>query len=130
MRNFTRVLQEFSAGQLKLTRNGRQIPKVRCRRGSYCHSCSPAPSPSLTTWGTGSLWLGLAVALIGAIAVAWYCERTLRALSWPRSRRSPAATAMPRCRTQIGGGALADSAVAAETMRQALIDADALAVDH
>ena len=25
----------------------------------------------LTTWGTGSLWLGLAAALVGAIAVAW-----------------------------------------------------------
>ena len=31
---------------------------------------------------------------------------------------------------RIHGGALADSVAAAETMRQALIDADALAVDH
>ena len=34
----------------------------------------------VTTWGTDSLWLGLATALIGALAVAWYCERTLRGL--------------------------------------------------
>ena len=82
----------------------------------------------LTTWGTGNLWLGLAVALVGAIAVAWYCERTLRRFvaAIGQIARGDRYAALP---AQIQGGALADSAVAAETMRQALIDADALAVD-
>jgi len=82
----------------------------------------------LTTWGTGRLWLGLAVALVGAIAVAWYCERTLRGFvaAIGQIARGDRYAALP---PQIQGGALADSAVAAETMRQALIDADALAVD-
>ena len=47
-----------------------------------------------------------------------------------RSSRSPGATAMPHCRAGSAGGAIAAAAAAAETMRQALIDADALAVDH
>jgi urea transport system substrate-binding protein len=82
----------------------------------------------LTTWGTGDLWLGLAVALVGAVAVAWYCERTLRRFvaAIAQIARGDRYAALP---AQIQGGALADSAVAAETMRQALIDADALAVD-
>ena len=54
--------------------------KARCRRGSYCRSFSSASIAVVTTWGTGSLWLGLATALIGALAVALYCERTLRGL--------------------------------------------------
>jgi urea transport system substrate-binding protein len=82
----------------------------------------------VTTWGTGSLWLGLATALIGALAVACYCERTLRGLvgAIAQIARGDRYAALP---DRIQGGALADSAVAAETMRQALIDADALAVD-
>jgi urea transport system substrate-binding protein len=82
----------------------------------------------VTTWGTGNLWLGLAIAFIGALAVAWYCERTLRVFvaAIAQIARGDRYAALP---TQIQGGALADSAVAAETMRQALIDADALAVD-
>ncbi len=83
---------------------------------------------AVTTWGTGNLWLGLAVALTGAIAVAWYCERTLRSFvsAMGQIARGDRYAALP---AQIQGGALADSAVAAETMRQALIDADAVAVD-
>src|SRR5579863_7307886 len=82
----------------------------------------------IATWGTGDLWLGLVVALVGAIAVTWYCERTLRGFvaAIAQIARGDRYAALP---TQIQGGALADSAVAAETMRQALIDADALAVD-
>ena len=82
----------------------------------------------VTTWGTGSLWLGLATALIGALAVAWYCERTLHGLvgAIAQIARGDRYAVLPG---RIQGGALADSAVAAETMRQALIDADALAVD-
>ncbi len=82
----------------------------------------------VTTWGTGSLWLGLATALVGALAVAFYCERTLRGLvgAIAQIARGDRYAALPG---RIQGGALADSAVAAETMRQALIDADALAVD-
>src|SRR5487761_50737 len=78
----------------------------------------------VTTWGTGSLWLGLATALIGALAVAWYAERTLRGLigAIAQIARGDRYAALP---ARIQGGALADSAVAAETMRQSLIDADA-----
>jgi len=83
----------------------------------------------LTTWGTGSLFLGLATALVGAIAAAWWCERTLRAIVMPIAHIAGGDryAALPGW---IGGGALTAGAVAAETMRQALIDADALAVDH
>jgi urea transport system substrate-binding protein len=82
----------------------------------------------VTTWGTGSLWIGLAVAFIGSVAVAWYCERTLRTFvaAIGQIARGDRYAELP---AQIQGGALADSAVAAETMRQALIDADAVAVD-
>ncbi|HEX4040231.1 MAG TPA: transporter substrate-binding protein [Xanthobacteraceae bacterium] len=83
---------------------------------------------AVTTWGTGDLWLGLAVALIGAVAITWYCERTLRSFvsTMGQIARGDRYATLP---AQIQGGALADSAVAAETMRQALIDADAVAVD-
>ncbi|MGB7076850.1 MAG: transporter substrate-binding protein [Xanthobacteraceae bacterium] len=82
----------------------------------------------VTTWGTGNLLLGLAVALIGSVAVAWYCERTLRGFvaAIGQIARGDRYATLP---AQIQGGALADSAIAAETMRQALIDADAVAVD-
>jgi urea transport system substrate-binding protein len=63
-----------------------------------------------------------------AVAIAWYCERTLRNFvsTMGQIARGDRYAALP---AQIQGGALADSAVAAETMRQALIDADAVAVD-
>jgi urea transport system substrate-binding protein len=83
---------------------------------------------AVTTWGTNDLLLGLAVALIGAVAIAYYCERTLRSFvsTMGQIARGDRYAALP---AQIQGGALAESAVAAETMRQALIDADAVAVD-
>src|SRR5271156_1308302 len=83
----------------------------------------------LATWGTGSLTLGLAAGLVGAVAATWWCERMLRAVVGPIAQIAGGDryAALP---VRIGGGALADSAAAAETMRQALIDADALAVDH
>jgi urea transport system substrate-binding protein len=83
----------------------------------------------LTTWGSGSLLLGLAVALVAAASVAWWCERTLRAVvnTIAQIARGDRYAALP---DRIAGGALRDSAAAAETMRQVLIDADALAVDH
>jgi urea transport system substrate-binding protein len=83
----------------------------------------------LATWGTQSFFLGLATALIGALAAGWWCERTLRAIIAPMAHIAAGDryAALP---SRIGGGALAVSAEAAETMRQALIDADALAVDH
>jgi urea transport system substrate-binding protein len=83
----------------------------------------------LATWGSGSLTLGLATALVGTAAAAWWCERTLRAVVTPIAQIAGGDryAALP---VRIGGGALATGAAAAETMRQALIDADALAVDH
>jgi len=83
----------------------------------------------LATWGTGSLFLGLGTALVAAVAAGWWCERTLRGVvgTLGQIASGDRYAALP---TRIHGGALADSVVAAETMRQALIDADALAVDH
>jgi urea transport system substrate-binding protein len=83
----------------------------------------------LTTWGTENLSLGIATAVIGALAAAWWCEHMLRGVvgTIAQIARGDRYAALP---DRIGGGALADSAIAAETMRQALIDADALAVDQ
>src|ERR1700722_8862465 len=88
----------------------------------------------LTTWGTGSLFLGLATACVGAAAAAWGGERMLRSVigaiaqiaGGDRYAALPSRVHAPR----IHGGAVAQSIAAAETMRQVLIDADALAVDH
>ena len=83
----------------------------------------------LTVWQTGSLLAGLAAAFISSIFIAWHCERTLRAIIGPIAQIAGGDryAVLPN---RIGGGALAEGAAAAETMRQALIDADALAVDH
>ena len=86
-------------------------------------------APILVVWLTGSLALGLLAAAIGAAATAQCCERTLRGVVNTISQIAGGDryAALP---LRIGGGALADSAAAAEKMRQVLIDADALAVDH
>jgi urea transport system substrate-binding protein len=83
----------------------------------------------LITWATGSLFLGLATALVGAVAAAWWCEQMLRTVVSTISQIAGGDryAALP---DRIGRGALGDSATAAEAMRQVLIDADALAVDH
>src|SRR6202451_2381717 len=90
---------------------------------------SAAAGAVLITWGTGSLFLGIITALIGALTVAWWCARRLRAAVGPIAQIAGGDryAALPE---RIGSGALGDSAVAAEEMRQVLIDADALAVDH
>ena len=79
----------------------------------------------LTTWGTNSLLLGLLTAFTGAAAAALWCERRLRAVVMPIAQIAGGDryAALPE---RIGSGALAAGSVAAETMRQALIDADAL----
>jgi urea transport system substrate-binding protein len=83
----------------------------------------------LTTWGTGSLLLGLATACVGAAAAAWWCERALRAVvgAIAQIAGGDRYAALP---SRVHGGAVAQSVAAAEAMRQVLIDADALAVDH
>ena len=83
----------------------------------------------LITWGAGSLLLGLITALVGALAAAWWCEQMLRGVvgTITQIAGGDRYAALPE---RIGSGALGDSAVAAEQMRQVLIDADALAVDH
>jgi urea transport system substrate-binding protein len=83
----------------------------------------------LITWGSGSLFLGLITALVGALAAAWWCEGMLRGVVGTISQIAGGDryAALPE---RIGSGALGDSAVAAEQMRQVLIDAEALAVDH
>jgi urea transport system substrate-binding protein len=84
--------------------------------------------PALTTWATGSLWLGLTTGLIGALAATWHCERTLRDVvgAIGQIAHGDRYAALPE---RIAGGALAESARAAEAMRQTLLDADALAVE-
>ena len=83
----------------------------------------------LITWGSGSLFLGLITALVGTLAAAWWCEQMLRGVvgTIAQIAGGDRYAALPE---RIGRGALGDSAVAAEQMRQVLIDADALAVDH
>src|ERR1700722_301707 len=66
----------------------------------------------LATWGTGSLLLGLATAAVGAAA---QIARGARYAALPSRIHA----------FWIHGGAIAESVAAAETMRQALIDADA-----
>src|ERR1700722_10417315 len=84
---------------------------------------------ALVTWGSGSLLLGFMAALIAGAAVAWWCEERLRAVvgTIGQIAGGDRYAALPGW---TGSGALGDSAVAAERMRQVLIDADALAVDH
>jgi urea transport system substrate-binding protein len=83
----------------------------------------------LVAWGSGSLLVGFVTVLIGAAAVAWWCEAMLRAVvgTIGQIASGDRYAALPG---RIGSGALGDSAIAAERMRQVLIDADALAVDH
>jgi urea transport system substrate-binding protein len=79
---------------------------------------------------TASSWLMPvpAVLAIGALA-AWWAERRLNAVV--RGIASIAAgdryAALP---DRVGGGTVAEIAAAAERMRQSLVDADAMAVDH
>jgi urea transport system substrate-binding protein len=84
---------------------------------------------ALVTWVADSLLLGLTAALVGGVSAAWICERTLRTVvsTIAQIAGGDRYAALP---DRIGGGAIGDSATAAETMRQVLIDADALAVDH
>jgi urea transport system substrate-binding protein len=84
---------------------------------------------ALTAWLTGSLFAGFAVALVSAICAAWYFERTLRAVAGPIAQIA-GGDRYAMLPSRIGGGALAHGAAAAEMVRQALIDADALAVDQ
>ena len=86
-------------------------------------------APILIAWGTDSLLLGLGTSFVGAAVAAWWCERTLRAVVKPIAQIAGGDryAALP---SQVGDGAIAESAAAAEAMRQVLIDADALAVDH
>src|SRR5580698_1044105 len=84
---------------------------------------------ALVAWATGSLPLGLTVAAGGAVATAWWCERNLRGIvgAIDQIASGDRYAALP---ARIGGGALTASTTVAERMRQVLIDADALAVDH
>jgi len=82
----------------------------------------------LLGWWSGSLALGLAAAILGAIFCTWSVERRLRrtvdAIAQIAAGDRYAAVPVAQ------GGALGDGAAAAEKMRQVVIDADALAVDH
>src|SRR5580704_6703529 len=125
MRNFADVLQDFSR-QPKMAADLHKNTLPAWIALPFISVCVVAV---LATWETGSLLVGLAAGLVGAIAAAWWCERILRGVVGPIAQIAGGDryAALPE---RIHGGALADSAVAAETMRQALIDADALSVDH
>jgi urea transport system substrate-binding protein len=84
---------------------------------------------ALVTWGTGSLLFGVVTALIAAAAVTWWCEEILRAVAGSISQIAGGDryASLP---ARVVSGALGDSAAAGEKMRQVLIDADALVVDH
>src|SRR3984957_4753367 len=90
---------------------------------------SAAAVAVLITWGTESLLLGLVTALVGALAAAWWCEQTLRGVvgTIAQIAGGDRYAALPG---RIGGGALGDSAVAAEPMRPALMHAAARAGAH
>src|SRR5580698_8567721 len=84
---------------------------------------------ALVTWSSDLLLLGILTALLGAAAVTWWCEEMLRSVAGGISQIAGGDryAALP---ARIGSGALGHSATAAEKMRQVLIDADALVVDH
>src|SRR6202140_4169094 len=83
----------------------------------------------LTAWATQSLALAAAAALACGLLAAWWAERRLRCVIEPIAQIASGDryAALPE---RIGGGPMAEIAAAAERMRQALIDADALAVAH
>ncbi|HZC57150.1 MAG TPA: hypothetical protein VE396_14070 [Xanthobacteraceae bacterium] len=84
----------------------------------------------LTTWGTDSVLLGLATAGVGAVSAAWWCELTLRTVVGAIAQIAGGDRYAPLPSRVHGGAVAASVAAAAEAMRQVLIDADALAVDH
>ena len=123
---FSRNFPARAGPKLKMAANFHKNPLPAWIVLPFAFACAVAV---LTTWGTGSLFLGLATALIGAVTAAWWCERTLRSVvgTIAQIAGGDRYAALPK---RIHGGALAASIAAADTMRQALIDADALAVDH
>jgi urea transport system substrate-binding protein len=84
----------------------------------------------LITWSTSSLLIGLGATLLGALAAAWWCEQVLRGVVGAIGQIAGGDRYAALPLRISGGGALSDSVAAAEQMRQVLIDADALAVDH
>jgi len=88
-----------------------------------------ATIPAVTLMLTDSWVAGLAAAIPAALAAAWWIERRLRSVvdAITLIASGDRYAALPE---RIGGGAMTDIAVAAERMRQSLIDADALAVDQ
>jgi urea transport system substrate-binding protein len=87
----------------------------------------------LTTWASDNLLLGLAAAVVGCVAAACCCELTLRTVVCAVGQIASGdryAMLPTRIHRGIHGGALADGIAAVESIRKALIDADALAVDH
>jgi urea transport system substrate-binding protein len=89
-----------------------------------------ACSASALSAAAASSWLvATAGTLIAGILAAWWAERRLHAVvaGIAAIAAGDRYAALPE---RIGGGTVADIAAAAERMRQSLVDADALAVDH
>jgi hypothetical protein len=83
----------------------------------------------LTDWATESVPLTATAALLAGLSAAWWAERRLRSAIEPIAQITSGDryAALP---DRIGSGPMAEMAAAAERMRQALIDSDALAVAH
>src|ERR1700674_4328461 len=83
----------------------------------------------LAAWATESAALAASVALAAGLAAAWWVERRMLSVIEPIAQIASGDryAALPE---RTGGGSMAEIAAAAERMRQALIDADALAVAH
>jgi urea transport system substrate-binding protein len=84
---------------------------------------------ALAGWASDSLGIAAAVALPAGLAAAWFAERSLRLVIEPISHIAAGDryAALPE---HVGSGPIGEIASAAEKIRQALIDADALAVAH
>ena len=104
MRNFAAVLQDFpcaSASQPEMAADSDKNPLPAWIALPFVFVCIVT---MLTTWGTGSLILGLAAGLTGALAAAWRSERMLRAVVAPIAQIASGDryAALP---SSIGGGA-------------------------
>ena len=83
---------------------------------------------ALAAWLTESVPLTILVGVATCLPAAWWAERWLRAVVEPLSQI--AAGDRYAALAERSGGPMAEMTVAAERMRQCLIDADALEVSH
>src|ERR1700689_4776376 len=112
MRKFLDVLQDFSAPRADMATD---YHRSRLPAWILLPVIAASGTSVLVAWGTGSLLFGCVTVLIGAAAVAWWCEEMLRAVvgTIGQIAGGDRYAALPG---RIGSGALGDSAIAAERM--------------